>query len=282
MKKILAVLIACIALLNLEAQVATPASSPNATVMQQIGLAKITIAYARPSLRGRKMLGSPNVPFGKVWRTGANKVTSIELSEDVLIEEKTVAKGKYALVTIPTETEWTVILNKNAEQWGTYGYKDAEDLLRFKVKPTTTATATETLTIEFDDSKASSAVVVLRWENTKIQFAIRHDASAQIMAEIQTKTADPTKITNDTYYDAADYYLKNNGDLNKALEWATKLAEKDPQSWTYALQGAIAAKLGKCDLAIAAATKGLALAEKENDGAEIIANKKVLESCGKK
>jgi Protein of unknown function (DUF2911) len=283
MKKILSFLLIFGALLSLQAQVATPQASPNAQVMQQVGLAKVTISYARPSLKGRKMFGSPNIPYGKVWRTGANKVTSIELSEDVTINDKAVAKGKYALVTIPEETgEWTVILNKNAEQWGTYGYKEAEDVLRFKVKPTETKTPTETLTFDFRNTKPSSAQVGLRWENIQIVFTIRHDAHAQIMADIKAKTADADKITNDTYYDAADYYLKNNGDLNQALVWATKLAEKDPQSWTYALQGAILAKLGQCEKATEVAKKGLAIAEKENDGAEIVANKKVLEACVKK
>jgi hypothetical protein len=282
MKKILVFLNICLVLNGISAQVATPAVSPSASVMQQVGLANVTITYARPSLKGRKMLGSQSIPFGKVWRTGANKITTIEVSEDVIIHDKPIAKGKYALVTIPDKLEWTVIINKDAEQWGTYGYKESDDVLRFKVKPTVTAAPTETLTIEFEDTKPVSMAVVIRWEKTKIKFNIRHDAHEKILADIKTKTADPNNISNDTYYDAANYYLTHNIDLKQALAWATALAEKDPQSWSYALQGNIAAKLGQCDIATAAATKGLALAEKEKDGVEIAANKKVLQACAKK
>ncbi len=282
MKKVMTLLSFCLVFFSVSAQISTPAASPTASVSQQIGLATVTLSYSRPSLKGRKMLGATNVPYGKVWRTGANKVTSIDFSADMTIDGKVVAKGKYALVTIPDTKEWTVILNKDAEQWGTYNYKEANDVLRFKVKATTTKTATETMTFEFADTKSSSAEVVFRWENTQIKFAIQHDADAQIMADIKAKMADADKITNDTYYDAADYYYTTNRNLTEALAWATKVVEKDPQSWTYALHGKIAAKLGQCPVAIASATKGLALAEKEKDGPEILANKKVLDSCRKK
>jgi hypothetical protein len=282
MKKIITLLSVCLVVFSASAQIATPAASPTASVTQQIGLANVTISYGRPSLKGRKMLGATNVPFGKVWRTGANKVTTIEFSADATIDGKAIAKGKYALVTIPDTKEWTVILNKETDVWGTYNYKEAEDVLRFKVKPETTKTATETMTFEFGDTKSSSANVVFSWENTKLKFAIQQDADVQIMADIKAKTADADKITNDTYYDAADYYSKMNRNLTEALAWSAKLVEKDPQSWTYALHGKIAAQLGQCDMAIASAAKGLAMAEKEKDGAEILANKKILEGCGKK
>jgi Protein of unknown function (DUF2911) len=265
--------------LNLHAQIATPAASPSATVTQQIGLAKATITYSRPSLRGRKMIGSTQIPYGKVWRTGANKVASIEISENLYINEKMVPKGKYALATIPGEREWTIILNKKADMWGVYEYKESEDFLRFTVRAATPTVSVETFTIEFDNIQSSSADVVMSWENTTFKFSLRHDAHEQIMAEIKAKTADPNTITNDTYYDAADYYLKNNIDLPQAYAWATKLVEKDPQSWTYALQAAIAAKMGRCDLALPAAQIGYEKAVKDGDNAEMVACQKVLEEC---
>ena len=281
MKKITLFLAIIMAFFSVSAQITTPAASPIATIMQQVGLGKVTISYSRPSLKGRKMLGAANVPYGKVWRTGANKVTSIEFSEDMSIAGKAVAKGKYALVTIPDAAEWTVILNKDTEQWGTYNYKETDDVLRFKVKTTKTKAKTETLTFDFADTKPSTANVTLRWENTQIAFEVKHDADAQILADIKAKMS-ATEIKNDTYYDAADYYYTTNRDLKQALVWATTMVEKDPQSWTYHLQAKIAAKLGQCDLAINAAIKGLAMASAENDGAEIANNKKVLENCGKK
>lgn len=261
------------------AQIATPATSPEASVSQKIGLSKVTVNYSRTSLRGRKMIGGKQIPYGKVWRTGANKVTSIEFSEDVVIDKKDIAKGKYALVTIPDAKEWTVILNKKSEEWGTYNYKESEDVLRFKVKAVTLKQPVETLTFSFGNTQSSQANLQMAWENTQIAFLIQNKPDEIIMADIKAKTADPSKITNDTYYDAADYFLKTNQNLPQALEWATKLVEKDPQSWTYALQASIAAKMGDCKTAKEAATKGYALAEKENDAAEMAANKKVLDGC---
>jgi hypothetical protein len=281
MKKIILLLAVCTAFFNVSAQIATPAASPTATISQQVGLGKVSISYSRPSLKGRTMLGAANVPFGKLWRTGANKITAIEFSEDMSIAGKAIAKGKYALVTIPDAAEWTVILNKDTEQWGVYEFKEANDVLRFKVKATKNKVKTETLTFDFADTKSNSATMTLAWENAQIAFEVKHDPDAQIMADIKAKMS-AAEIKNDTYYDAADYYYTTNRDLKQALVWATTMVEKDPQSWTYHLHAKIAAKLGQCDLAIASATKGLAMAEKEKDNAEIMNNKKVLEGCGKK
>ena len=281
MKKLILFLAFYVTLFSVSAQISTPAASPTASISQQIGLGKVSISYARPSLKGRTMLGAANVPYGKIWRTGANKITSIEFSEDMTIAGKAIAKGKYALATIPDATEWTVILNKDTEQWGVYDYKEANDVLRFKVKVTKNKVKTETLTFDFTNTTSSAATITLAWENTKIAFDVKHDADAQIMADIKAKMS-AAEIKNDTYYDAADYYFTTNRDLKQALSWAATMVEKDPQSWTYHLHAKIAAKLGQCDLAIISATKGLAMAEKEKDNAEIVSNKKVLESCGKK
>jgi Protein of unknown function (DUF2911) len=274
-------LLLCCGLLPLQAQIATPAASPSAVVTQQIGLAKATISYSRPSLRGRNMFGYTQVPYGKVWRTGANKVPTIEITEDLLFQDKKVPKGRYALVTIPNELEWTIILNKQADMWGVYNYKESEDLLRFKVSATIHPTLVETFTIAFENIQATSADVVMSWENISFKFQVRHDAHAQIMADIKAKTAVPDSITNDTYYDAADYYLKNNIELPQAYAWASKLVEKDPQSWNYALQAAIAAKMDRCDLATAAAQIGYDKATKDGDNAEMAACRKILDACKK-
>ena len=265
---------------SLTAQITTPQASPLASTSQDIGLAKATIEYSRPSLKGRKMVGNDLVPFGQVWRTGANKVPNLILSKDVTIEGNKVPAGTYGVLTIPNATEWTVILSKNAKQWGAYEYKQAEDLLRFNVKSEKLATTVEHFTMAFDNFTNTSANLVISWENTQIKCAIAHDPKADILAEIKTKTA-AADATADTYFDAADYYFQNNQDLKQAFDWSNKVVEKSKEYWTYYLRAKIAAKLGKCDIAVADATAGLELAKKEKDAAYVGNLTKVLEGCKK-
>jgi Protein of unknown function (DUF2911) len=269
----------CIAF-SAKAQIKTPQPSPSATISQAIGLTTATIDYSRPSLKGRKMIGSSLVPYGQVWRTGANKIPNLKLTEEVMIEGQKVPAGTYGLVTIPGLTEWTIVLSKKPEQWGVYEYKQEDDLVRFKVKAEKLAVKEEHFTMAFTDFTPSSAKVAIRWENTQVKFNIKHDANAQIMAEIKEKTS-AADVKTDTYFDAANYYFENGGDLNQALAWADKVVEKDKQYWTYYLRAKIAAKLGKCDIAADDATKGLELATKEKDNAYIANHTKILKGCGK-
>ncbi|MBS1559436.1 MAG: DUF2911 domain-containing protein [Bacteroidetes bacterium] len=142
-------------------------SSPPAKAEGTAGGAKIAINYSSPSVKGRKIFGGLE-PYGKVWRTGANEATTFTVDKDVKIEGKTLAKGTYALFTIPSENEWTVIFNKNAKQWGAFDYKESEDALRITVKPGKTAALVEKLAITLEGNK-----VVIRWENTEVAFAVQ-------------------------------------------------------------------------------------------------------------
>lgn len=259
------------------AQIQTPQASPLATVTQAIGLGKATVEYSRPSLKGRKMFGT-QLPYGKVWRMGANKVTNLTLSEDMTVGGKKVAAGTYALLAIPTTTEWTIILNKNADMNGAYSYKEAEDVVRFMVKPSKLAKAQEYLTIEFTDFTPTEAFVVMSWENTEVKFAVMHDADAKIMAGIKEKMAG-SEVSTDTYMAAASYYYDTDRDLNQAYEWAGKVVEANPKYWTYHLRGKIAAKIGKCDVALADATKGLAMAKAGGDDAYIVGHQQLIKGC---
>ncbi len=141
--------------------------SPPAKVEGVADGTKIAIDYSKPSAKGRKMLGG-NEPYGKVWRTGANEATTFEVDKNVKIEGKELAKGKYALFSIPGENEWTIIFNKTADQWGAYDYKEADDALRVTVKPGKTDKFVETFNISVEGNK-----VVLRWENTQVAFAVK-------------------------------------------------------------------------------------------------------------
>lgn len=139
--------------------------SPPATASGKIDGITVTVNYAQPAVRGRKIMGEL-VPFGKVWRTGANATTSIEFSGDVKIGDKTVAKGKYGLYTIPGETEWTIMINKDIK-WGSDEYTEKQDVVRVKSKPTKTASLVENFTISIEKN-----LVVLRWENTEVSFKV--------------------------------------------------------------------------------------------------------------
>lgn len=142
-----------------------PMPSPPAKAEGMIDGIKVTIDYHQPSAKGRKIMGGL-VPYGEVWRTGANATTSIEFSTDAKLEGKPLPKGKYALFTIAGENEWTIIINKTIK-WGHFSYSEADDVLRVKVKPGKTADFVETFTIAVEGKK-----VVMSWENTKVAFGI--------------------------------------------------------------------------------------------------------------
>jgi hypothetical protein len=170
MKKLSACFVAIFSLLLITFQVDAQENkplSPKETVTETVGGAKTTIVYCKPSARGRKIMGGI-VPFGEVWRTGANEATTIEFDKAVKIEGKELAAGKYALFTIPGESEWTIIFNKESQQWGAYNYKESEDVLRVKVKPTKSDTFVETFTITPEKNQIS-----MKWENTAVAFQVK-------------------------------------------------------------------------------------------------------------
>ncbi len=142
-------------------------ASPALKASGKSGAANITISYGSPAVKGRKVWGEL-VPYGKVWRTGANDATVIEFDTDVKVEGQTLAKGSYSLFTIPEESEWTIIFNKKPKQWGAYSYKQDDDVLRVKVKPGKSASFNETLNISVADGK-----VYIRWENIEVPISIK-------------------------------------------------------------------------------------------------------------
>ena len=247
MKKLRSSFFMCLALLVLNtselfAQINMPAASPAATIEQRVGLTDITVKYSRPSIKGRKMFGE-TLPYGTPWRTGANNSTIIKFDDDVTVEGNKVPKGEYALYTIPTATEWTVVLNKNTKLGGnTQDYKEADDVARFKVKPTKTATKTETLTINFADLTPATANLEILWENTLVKFKIVTEVDSKVMAQIQEKVVGGQNVTPDLYAAAAVYYFENNKDQKLALDWIKKANEKDPKFWNMHTQAKIKAK----------------------------------------
>lgn len=269
--------IATVALLFLgteisQAQVKLPPASSTATITQGLGIKNILLSYQRPNIKGRKVFGGL-VPYNEVWRTGANNIPNITFEEAVNIEGNVVPAGTYGIFTIPTTSEWTIILSKNPKQWGAYQYKQEDDFLRFKVKPQTLSNKVETFTISFDEVTTNSTKVSLAWENTKVAFTIKVDQSKEIMASIDQAMQGEKK----PYFQAAQYYFNNNLDIKKAAEWA-KLADEGNTGAPHIKywKSRILAKAGDKAGAKQAAQEGIEMAKKANNGEYIKLNTEAL------
>jgi hypothetical protein len=158
-----------------------PRPSPNATVSQSIGITEVTVHYSRPGVKGRPIWGKL-VPYGEVWRTGANENTTIRFSTSVRIDGKELPAGLYGLQTIPGADDWTIILSRDADQWGAFSYKPDHDALRFHAKPAAAGAAQEWMTFDFADLSDSSAVLELRWERLVVPFKIEVDTAKAVVA----------------------------------------------------------------------------------------------------
>ena len=254
-----------------QAQIKTPQPSPTSTLTQNIGLVETKIEYSRPSAKGRKVFGEV-VPMDKIWRTGANSPTKFTFSDSVTIGGKKIPGGSYAVYTIPGAASWTVILNsKVVPAWD---YKEGDEAVKFTVATAGLPTAVETFTIGLGNLTSTSAELMMSWEKTSISFPITTAPDAKIMADIK-KNIENTG----NYWAAANYYLDNGKDLNQALEWANKVVEKNKQYWTLHGKAKILAKLGRCAEAVAVAKESLAMAEKDDDQAYVMNNKKLIEGC---
>jgi len=273
--RILLLTLSCISGLVVSAQtprVNFPAASPACTIKQRVGLTDFEIAYSRPGVKGRVIFGGI-VPWGQVWRTGANQATKITFNTPVKFEGTEIPAGTYALFTIPGENEWTVILNKNAAQWGSFQYDEKSDVARFKVRPVTLAESIETFTIEFNRLRDESAVLNLVWDKTVVPIHLEVDVASKVTPEIEAAMASPEKKQPGFYFQAATFYYNHNLDLKKALEWVNKGLEGETRI-AYELlhlKAQILAKQGDKEGAIAAAKQSSELATKaEGPGSSFI------------
>ena len=233
-----------------------PAPSPAASFSQRVGITDIAVEYSRPSMRGRKIFGGL-VPYGEVWRTGANNATKITFSTNVNFGGAEVAAGSYALFTVPGEDEWTVILNKVTGQWGSYTYDAANDVVRVKAKPSKTSKPVETFTIGIDDlANEKGATLNLRWEDVRVPVAIKTDLVGMLSPKIEAVMASDAE--KKPYFAAAMFYYENDLDLNKAVEWVDAGLKEQPGAfWMTYRKGLILAKKGDKAGAIAAAKQSL-------------------------
>ncbi len=244
-------------------QMNMPAPSPSSTVEQEFGLSTITIDYSRPGVKGRTVFGDL-VPYGKVWRTGANASTKIEFSSDVKVEGKDVPAGKYAIYTIPNETEWTVMLYKDLRLGGNVAaYDESQELVRFNVTPVKMGMSVESFTIDMNDLRDDSATIGIIWSDVYVPIKVTIDTESAVVSQIENFAKNPQRSLANNYYSAAGYYLSIEKDLDKALEWITAAVEIRPEAfWMSRRKSLIEAKLGNYKDAIKTAEMSKEVAEK--------------------
>ena len=281
MKNILIAFAIIIANFTIEAQVKTPQSSPKATVIQAVGLTDVEINYSRPSARGRAVFGNL-VPFGKVWRTGANENTTISFSDDVVIDGKTLKKGKYALYTIPKIESWDVLFYSATDNWGNPAeWNEANVALKVTVKPETLSKNVETFTIGISGLDNNFAFLEMYWENSYAAVKFEVPTEKKATANIEKALAGPTA---GDYFSAAQFLFQSNGDNNKALVYVNKALDMNTEKpfWYNRLKSLIQAKLGDKKGAIETAKLSLAAAEIAKNQDYIKMNKDSIEEWNKK
>ena len=202
-----------------------PRQSQHALVSQRIGITDITINYHRPLVNGRKVWGGL-VPYGQVWRAGANENTTITFTDPVTVEGKALDKGTYGLHMIPTEDQWTVIFSKVNTAWGSFTYKEAEDALRVTVKPEA-AEFHNALAYDFDQLTPDSAVVTLRWDKLAVPFKVSVNVNEIVAQSLQKQMRGLMQYTWDAWDDAATYMVDNKMDLNEALKYEARSIQNE-------------------------------------------------------
>lgn len=281
MKKILFVLAFIIAPFIAEAQLKVPQASPKATILQTVGLTDIEIVYCRPAARGRAVFGNL-VPFGKVWRTGANENTTISFSDDVIIDGKTLPKGKYALYTVPKIESWEVIFYSTTNNWGNPEvWNEGNVVLRTTVKEEALIKPVETFTIGISNLDANFAFLDMAWENSSVSMRFEVPTQKNTLANIDKVLEGPTSAD---YFTAAQYLYQFNGDASKAMTYINKAMDlsTDKPYWYTRLKSLIQAKLGDKAGAIETANISLVAAEAAKNQEYIKMNKDSIAEWSKK
>lgn len=267
-------LLLLIGIATIHAQIVTPAPSPSATLTQMVGLTEVTVEYSRPAMKGRTIFSADGlVPFGNVWRTGANSATKITFSDDVTIEDNKLAAGSYAILTKPGASSWAVhFYNHQSTNFGSYLEEDPN--LVVNVTPAKMDATLESFTINIDGMNNSGATLQLAWENTVVPIAIGVDVDTKVMASIDRVMAGPS--AND-YNNAATYYHEAGKDLKQALEWSNMATSGDsPRYWMVRRKALILADLGMKKEAIQAAKQSLELAKTAGNNDYVKMNEKSI------
>ena len=274
----LALFLAFIFSINLNSQIATPAPSPLCKTEQKVGLSTVSIEYSRPSIRNRKVFGEL-VPFGKVWRTGANMATKITITDDITVEGKKLPKGTYSLFTVPDEEEWDVIFYNEVNISGVPKVMDqTKEAARIKVKAELLPYTMETLLIDINTINADNASLNIMWENTLVPIHLQFDVDSRVVKNIDKVLAGPS---SDDYYQAARYYFDSGKDLTQAVGWIQKANQMDAKYWKLRVESMILAKLGRKSEAIEAAMKSKTMAAAEGNEEYVRMNEDAIKELSK-
>jgi hypothetical protein len=270
----------------------TPRPSQKASVMQTVGVTDLTITYSRPGVKGRKIWGDPPataagtatlddartrpkdqviVPYGHVWRTGANEATTFTTTDDVLVNGQPLKAGTYSLHTIPGPTEWTIIFNGDPGQWGSFSYDEKKDVLRVKAKPEAAAENQEWLLYTFDPVNDNSAQVNIRWERLRVPFTVEvKDVKALTVEKLRAAVAAAKPDDWRTPLQAANYVFVNNVTASnaEAMQWLDQSLKTKETFGNLYTKARVLAATGKSADAVAAAEKALQLAKAPNSGVD--------------
>ena len=281
MKKIIFLLAMMIANYVTEAQIKTPQQSPKSTLTQVVGLTDVEIVYSRPSARGRAIMGDL-VPFGKLWRTGANENTTISFSDDVIIDGKKLAKGKYSLYTTPKADNWEVVFYTKTDNWGNPAtWDEANVALRTNVAPETLDRNVDSFTIGISNIDSNFATLELSWEKTLVGIKFEVPTQKKTMNSIEKTLAGPS---SGDYFSSAQYFFQSNGDIVKARTYVDKALEMSVEKPFYylRLKSLIQAKQGDKKGAIETAKASIAAAEIAKNQDYVKMNKESISEWSKK
>jgi tetratricopeptide (TPR) repeat protein len=274
LNKLLIAGIFCCSVLLADAQtIKTPQPSPTQTIKQDFGISSVELNYSRPGMKGRKIFGDL-VPWGKVWRTGANSATRIKFTDDVTIGGQQLKAGEYAIYTVPNEKEGEIIINRGSADWGT-NYKQEDDIFRVKATPVKLDQSVETFTMQFANIKPNSGELQLMWDKTLVAVPFTTDIDKKIMADIDRIMSTDSR----PYFQAAMYYLETGRDLNQAVVWFDKAIEQNGSAyWVYHQKANALAKLGKKSEAKTTAQKSMELAKTAKNDDYVKLNEKLIAS----
>lgn len=255
-------------------QIKTPKPSPTATISQKVGVSNVIVEYSRPGVKGREIFGEL-VPFGKIWRTGANKATKITFENDCIFGGKEVPKGSYSLFTIPGKGEWQILLNKETELWGSGEYDKEKQVCSITVEANQTENFTESFTIDFGTFKSFSTIMTMKWANTKISIDVKSQGAKKLQKDYM-ELLNEGPSAND-YYNGAKFLVDNTSEFELALEWINMAIDKRPDAfWMLYHKARILSKLGNLDGSIATAGEVIDMASDKKDDYGYIKKSKEL------
>ncbi|CAN5532284.1 hypothetical protein BH23BAC4_BH23BAC4_03350 [soil metagenome] len=235
---------------------ALPRASPSASISQTIGITDVTVTYGRPAARDREIFGGL-VPFGDVWRTGADEATTISFSTDVEIEGQSLPAGTYGLFTLPTRDNWTIIFNSVSDQWGAYQYDADSDVLRVTVRAEREV-HTERLTVSFDEFDNEGGVMAIRWADVRVPIQIGVDTPANVAGAADRSVGEATDWR--VPYRYAAYALRVGGPLASAAGWADRAVAIEANYFTLSTQARLRAARGDFAGAVTAGERAVAAA----------------------